>query len=384
MSIIKDDNNFVSNTYARFPIAIVKGKGAIGYDEDGKEYIDLGSGIAVNAFGYSDDEWVDAVTKQLSKVQHTSNLYYTEPCVKLAKMLCEKTGAKKVFFGNSGAEANECAIKIARKYAEDKGVSGAKIVTLENSFHGRTLATLAATGQDVFHKSFLPLPEGFCHIKAGDTEAFKNLVETEKIAAIMMEIVQGEGGVMPLSEDFVKEVSKIAKKKDILVIIDEVQTGNGRCGALYSYMNYGISPDVVTTAKGLGGGLPIGCCMMFEKTENVLKAGDHGSTFGGNPVASAGALSILSRIDDKLLAEVKEKSDMIFSAFTDCKGVKSISGMGLMIGIETEKDAGEIIAECMKKGVLVIKAKNKVRLLPPLNITKEELVKAIDVIKSCL
>ena len=230
----------------------------------------------------------------------------------------------------------------------------------------------------------MPLPEGFCHIKAGDTEAFKNLVETEKIAAIMMEIVQGEGGVMPLSEEFVKEVSKIAKEKDILVIIDEVQTGNGRCGALYSYMNYGISPDVVTTAKGLGGGLPIGCCMMFEKTENVLKAGDHGSTFGGNPVASAGALSILSRIDDKLLAEVKEKSDMIFSAFTDCKGVKSISGMGLMIGIETEKDAGEIIAECMKKGVLVIKAKNKVRLLPPLNITKEELVKAIDVIKSCL
>ncbi len=384
MSIIQDDKNFVSNTYARFPLAIVKGKGAIAYDEDGKEYIDLGSGIAVNAFGYSDDEWVSAVSEQLTKIQHASNLYYTEPCVSLAKMLCEKTGAKKVFFGNSGAEANECAIKIARKYAEDKGITGAKIITLENSFHGRTLATLAATGQEVFHKSFLPLPDGFCHIKAGDIDAFKTLAESENIAAIMMEMVQGEGGVMPLPEEFVKEVSKIAKEKDILVIVDEVQTGNGRCGALYSYMNYGIAPDVVTTAKGLGGGLPIGCCMMFEKTENVLKAGDHGSTFGGNPIASAGAVSVLSRLTDELFAEVKEKSDMIFETLENAKGVKSVSGMGLMIGIETEKDAGEVIAECREKGVLVIKAKNKVRLLPPLNIKKEELGRALDVIKSCL
>ncbi|MDO5479002.1 MAG: aspartate aminotransferase family protein [Clostridia bacterium] len=384
MSIINDDNKYIANTYARFPLAIVKGKGALCYDEEGKEYIDLGSGIAVNAFGYSDDEWVKAVTCQLSKVQHTSNLYYTEPCVKLAKMLCEKTGAKKVFFGNSGAEANECAIKVARKYAEDKGIEGAKIITLNNSFHGRTLATLAATGQDVFHKSFLPLPDGFLHIDAGDIEAFKALTEKETIAAIMMEMVQGEGGVMPLSEDFVKEVCRIAKEKDILVMVDEVQTGNGRCGSLYAYMNYGITPDVVTTAKGLGGGLPIGCCMMFEKTENVLKSGDHGSTFGGNPVAAAGAVSIIERIDDKLLSEVKEKSEMIFSALTGAKGVKSVSGQGLMIGIETEKDAGEVIKECMGKGVLVIKAKNKVRLLPPLNIKKEELKKALDIIKSCL
>ena len=384
MSIINDDLKYVSNTYARFPIAIVKGKGSICYDEEGKEYIDLGSGIAVNSFGYSDDEWVSAVTAQLAKVQHTSNLYYTEPCVKLAKLLCEKTGAKKVFFGNSGAEANECAIKIARKYAEDKGITGAKIVTLNNSFHGRTLATLAATGQDVFHKSFLPLPDGFCHIDAGDVESFKKLCEEEKIAAVMMEMVQGEGGVMPLSKDFVTEVYKIAKEKDILVMVDEVQTGNGRCGALYAYMNYGIEPDVVTTAKGLGGGLPIGCCMMFEKTENVLKSGDHGSTFGGNPIAAAGAVSVIERMTEKLFAEVSEKSVMIFNAFTGAKGVKSISGMGLMIGIETERDASEVIAECREKGVLVIKAKNKVRLLPPLNIKKEELEKAIEVIKSSL
>ena len=384
MSIINDDSKYIANTYARFPLAIARGKGALCYDEEGKEYIDLGSGIAVNAFGYSDDEWVKAVTSQLSKVQHTSNLYYTEPCTRLAKMLCEKTGAKKVFFGNSGAEANECAIKVARKYAEDKGIEGAKIITLNNSFHGRTLATLAATGQDVFHKSFLPLPDGFCHINAGDVDAFKALVEKENIAAIMMEMVQGEGGVMPLAEEFVKEVCRIAKEKDILVIVDEVQTGNGRCGALYAYMNYGIKPDVVTTAKGLGGGLPIGCCMMFEKTENVLKSGDHGSTFGGNPVASAGAVSIIERIDEALLSEVKEKSEIIFSSLTGAKGVKSVSGQGLMIGVETEKDAGEVIKECMGKGVLVIKAKNKVRLLPPLNIKTEELKKALDIIKSCL
>ncbi|MBQ2941050.1 MAG: aspartate aminotransferase family protein [Clostridia bacterium] len=384
MSIINDDSKYIANTYARFPLAIVKGKGALAYDEAGKEYIDLGSGIAVNAFGYSDDEWVKAVTGQLSKVQHTSNLYYTEPCTRLAKMLCEKTGAKKVFFGNSGAEANECAIKVARKYAEDKGIEGAKIITLNNSFHGRTLATLAATGQDVFHKSFLPLPDGFLHIDAGDIDAFKALAEKENVAAIMMEMVQGEGGVMPLTEEFVKEVCRIAKEKDILVMVDEVQTGNGRCGSLYAYMNYGITPDVVTTAKGLGGGLPIGCCMMFEKTENVLKSGDHGSTFGGNPIAAAGAVSIIERIDDKLLSEVKEKSEMIFSSLTGAKGVKSVSGQGLMIGIETEKDAGEVIKECMGKGVLVIKAKNKVRLLPPLNIKKEELKKALDIIKSCL
>ncbi len=384
MNIKSLDEKYVSNTYARFPLAIVEGKGAIAKDEEGKEYIDLGSGIAVNSFGYSDDLWKKAVTEQIDKLSHTSNLYYTEPCAVLAKMLCEKTGASKVFFGNSGAEANECAIKIARKYKEDKGIENSKIVTLKNSFHGRTLATLAATGQDVFHKSFLPLPDGFLHIEAGDLEAAKKLAEEENIAAFMIEIVQGEGGVMPLSPDFVKGLYKIAKEKDILLICDEVQTGNGRCGKMYAYMNYGIEPDVVTTAKGLAGGLPLGACLMFGKTENVLKSGDHGSTFGGNPIASAGAISVVSRLTDEFLEEVKEKSDYIFSALENAKGVKSVSGMGLMIGIETEKDASEVIALAREKGVLVIKAKNKVRLLPPLNIKKEELEKAIEILKECL
>lgn len=382
---IKDlDEKYVSNTYARFPLAIVEGKGAIAIDEDGREYIDLGSGIAVNSFGYSDDEWVKAVTGQLNKVSHTSNLYYTEPCALLAKMLCEKTGASKVFFGNSGAEANECAIKIARKYSEDKGIQNAKIVTLKNSFHGRTLATLAATGQDVFHKSFLPLPEGFLYLEPGDLEGAKKLAEEETIAAFMIEIVQGEGGVMPLDHDFVKGLAKIAKENDILLICDEVQTGNGRCGKMYAYMNYGIEPDVVTTAKGLGGGLPIGACLMSEKVSSVLKSGDHGSTFGGNPIAAAGAISVVSRLTDGFLAEVKEKSDYIFSALKNASGVKSISGLGLMIGIEPEKDASEVITKAREKGVLVIKAKNKVRLLPPLNIEKKQLEKAIDILKECL
>ncbi len=381
---IKDlDEKYVSNTYARFPLAIVKGKGAIAIDEDGREYIDLGSGIAVNSFGYSDDEWKKAVNEQIDKISHTSNLYYTEPCAVLAKMLCEKTGASKVFFGNSGAEANECAIKIARKYKEDQGKGNAKIVTLKNSFHGRTLATLAATGQEVFHKSFLPLPEGFLHIEPGDLDTARKLSEEENIAAFMIEIVQGEGGVMPLSEDFVKGLSKIAKEKDILLICDEVQTGNGRCGKMYAYMNYGIEPDVVTTAKGLAGGLPLGACIMFEKTENVLKSGDHGSTFGGNPIASAGAISVVTRLTDEFLEEVKEKSDYIFNSLREAKGVKSVSGMGLMIGIETEKEASEVIALARDKGVLVIKAKNKVRLLPPLNIKMSELKKAIDILKEC-
>ncbi len=377
------DQKYIANTYARFPITIKEGKGALAIDEDGKEYIDLGSGIGVNAFGYSDEVWAGAVTEQVLKLSHTSNLYYTEPCVRLANMLCDKTGASKVFFGNSGAEANECAIKVARKYAEDKGINNAKIVTLKNSFHGRTLATLAATGQEVFHKSFLPLPEGFLHLEPGDLEGAKKLCEEEAIAAFMIEIVQGEGGVMPLSEEFVKGLSKIAEERDILLICDEVQTGNGRCGRMYAYMNYGITPDVVTTAKGLGGGLPIGACLMFDKTKDVLKSGDHGSTFGGNPIASAGAVSIVERLTDDFLKEVKEKSDCIFSALEGAKGVKSVTGMGLMIGIETEKDASSVIAEAREKGVLVIKAKNKVRLLPPLNITTEQLEKAINILKEC-
>ena len=381
MNIKEKDNLYIANTYARFPLVLKEGKGSAVWDEDGKEYIDLGTGIAVNTFGFSDSEWVNAVTKQLNTLQHTSNLYFSEPCADLAEMLCSRTGMKKVFFSNSGAEANECAIKVARKYAaEKKGAEYNTIITLKNSFHGRTITTLAATGQDVFHKDFLPLTDGFIYCEANNCEELKKLVETNKIAAIMFETVQGEGGVLPLTDEFVKTIFEIAKANDILTIADEVQTGNGRTGKLYGYMNYGVKPDIFSTAKGLGGGLPLGATVLGEKVENVLNPGSHGSTFGGNPVACAGAVNILSRITDELLNEVAEKSQYIVEKLSNAKGVKSVSGKGFMLGIETEKDAGSVIAECQKNGVLVIKAKNKVRLLPALNIPMELLEKAIDVI----
>ncbi len=383
MSDIKAlDKEYIANTYARFPLEIKNGKGSLVYDENGKEYIDLGSGIAVTAFGIADDFWAQAVAKQASTLQHTSNLYYSEPCVKLAEMLCSKTGMKKVFFSNSGAEANECAIKTARKYAaEKKGAEYYNIITLKNSFHGRTITTLAATGQDVFHKDFLPLTEGFLYADVNDCDNIVKMATENKVAAIMIECVQGEGGVAALNEDFVKTIADICEKEDIILICDEVQCGNGRCGELYCYMNYGIIPDIVSTAKGLGGGLPLGATLFGEKTKAVLGASDHGSTFGGNPVCCAGALSILSRIDEKLLTDVKAKSEYIFNELNGASGVKSVSGMGLMIGIETEKNASDVISECMANGVLVLKAKTKVRLLPALNIPDELLKKAISVLK---
>lgn len=381
MDIKQKDSLYVANTYARFPLVLKNGKGSRVFDEDEKEYIDLATGIAVNSFGYCDDEWIEAVTKQLNTLQHTSNLYYSEPCVKLAELICKKTGLKKVFFSNSGAEANECAIKVARKYAaEKKGSEYNTIITLKNSFHGRTITTLAATGQDVFHKDFLPLTDGFVYVEANNCEELIKTVENGKIAAIMFETVQGEGGVLPLTEEFVKTIFELAEKYDILTISDEVQTGNGRTGQLYGYMNYGVKPDIFTTAKGIGGGLPMGATVFGEKTENVLKSGDHGSTFGGNPVVCAGALSVLERIDEKLLKEVREKSQFIIEKLSACKGVKSVTGKGLMLGIETEKDASEVIAAAKDLGVLVIKAKTKVRLLPALNIPFEELQKAINIL----
>lgn len=386
MSITENDKQYIANTYARFPIELVSGKGAVLKDSNGKEYIDLGSGIAVNVFGISDDEWQDAVTAQLAKLPHTSNLYFSEPCSSLAKLLCEKTGMKKIFFSNSGAEANECAIKIARKYAFDKygDESHSTIITLKNSFHGRTIATLTATGQDGYHTNFGPFPGGFAYAEANNFDDVKKLVDTDKCIAVMMELVQGEGGVCKLDEAFVKAVADLVQEKDMLLIIDEVQTGNGRTGELYAFMHYGINPDVVSTAKGLGGGLPIGATMLGERVQNVLVPGTHGSTFGGNPVCCAGACSIISRIDKKLLDDVKEKSAYIFSELTGAKGVKSVSGLGLMIGIETEKPAKDIINTCIEKGVLVLTAKSKVRLLPSLNIGWEELKKAIAVLKDAI
>ena len=382
MNVKQKDNEFIAATYGRFPLVITEGKGSLLKDEDGKEYIDLGTGIAVNTFGAADGEWINAVTAQLNKIQHTSNLYYTKPDTELAEMLCTRTGMKKVFFSNSGAEANECAIKVARKYAaEKKGAEYNTIITLKNSFHGRTVTTLAATGQEIFHKDFLPLTEGFVYAEANNTADLKQKVSENKVAAIMFEPVQGEGGVMPLTKEFVSAIAEIAENQDILMIADEVQTGNGRTGKLYGYMNYDILPDIVSTAKGLGGGLPIGATLLGEKVKDVLTAGSHGSTFGGNPVCCAGALNILSRIDDTLLAEVREKSEYIVSELSTAKGVKSVTGMGLMLGIETEKGANEVIDYCREKGVLVIKAKTKVRLLPALNIPWEQLKTAIQILK---
>ena len=376
------DQQYVANTYARFPVEIVSGKGALVYDETGKEYIDMGSGIGVTAFGIADEAWKNAVIAQLNKVQHMSNLYYTEPCAHLAQMLCEKAGMKKVFFCNSGAEANECAIKAARKYAaEKKGAEYCTIVTLQNSFHGRTLTTLAATGQAHYHELFQPLTPGFVHAPANDLEATAALALEHKAAAVMIECIQGEGGVIPLEKAYVQGLAAFCQEEDILLIVDEVQTGNGRTGALYAYMNYGIEPDIVSTAKGLGGGLPLGATLFGEKTQSVLKSGDHGSTFGGNPVSCAGALSILSRLDESMMKEVKEKSAWIFAALEGAEGVEAVSGMGLMIGVKTAKPASDVVMACLENGVLCLTAKDKVRLLPALNIPMETLQKAVGILQ---
>ena len=381
-SFKQKDKQYIANTYGRFDVEISHGKGSLVYDINDNEYIDLSSGIAVNTLGMADDCWADAVYAQLKKCQHTSNLYYSEPCVQLAEILCTRTGAKKVFFGNSGAEANECAIKVSRLWgAENKGADYYNIITLKNSFHGRTITTLSATGQDVFHKDFTPLTEGFLYGEANNIDSIEELLKSNKCCAVMMELVQGEGGVLALDKAFVNGVSELCEKYNVLLVIDEVQTGNGRCGELYAFQAYGITPDVVSTAKGLGGGLPIGACMMFDKTEDTLKPSLHGSTFGGNPIACASAVHILNRIDEKLLCEVKEKSAYIFNTLNGADGIVSVSGLGLMIGIETVGDVSVILKKCMENGILPIKAKNKLRLLPPLNIPMELLIKAVDIIK---
>ncbi|MBO5845343.1 MAG: aminotransferase class III-fold pyridoxal phosphate-dependent enzyme, partial [Clostridia bacterium] len=352
------------------------------YDDNGKEYIDLATGIAVNTFGIGDDEWIAAVNEQLKKIQHTSNLYYSEPCAELAKMLCERTGMKKVFFSNSGAEANECAIKAARKYGADKkGEEYTTIITLKNSFHGRTLTTLAATGQDTFHTDFKPLTGGFVYAEANNLDEIKRLCGENKCCAVMFEVVQGEGGVNPLDADYLAALAKFAEEEDILLIADEVQIGNGRSGMLYGYMNFNFMPDIVSTAKGLAGGLPIGATLLGDKVKDVYTPGLHGSTFGGNPICAAAAVNVISRIDDKLLSEVREKSKYRCDELSGAEGILSVSGLGLMIGIETARPVSDVIAECMERGVLVIKAKQKVRMLPALNIPMEQLKVAIKTFK---
>lgn len=383
MSDLQDrDKNYVAGTYSRFPVEIVKGKGSLLYDGDGSQYIDMGTGIAVNTFGACDGIWAEAVKAQLDRVQHVSNTFYSYPCVELAELLCKATGMRKVFFGNSGAEANECAIKVARKYAAERhGGDCYNIITLKNSFHGRTITTLAATGQDVFHKNFQPLTPGFAYADANDLQSVKDLASKFKTAAVMIECVQGEGGVLPLEESFVKGLYNFCVEKDILLIVDEVQTGNGRTGKLYAYMNYGIQPDLVTTAKGLGGGLPIGACIFGGKVKDVLSYGDHGSTFGGNPIAAAGAVSIIKRLDESVFDGVIKRSNYIFENLSGADGIVSVNGMGLMIGIQTEKPAKQVVTECIGRGVLCLTAKDRVRLLPALNIPFNLLEKAIEIIK---
>lgn len=382
MNVFERDKEYIANTYNRFPVCITHGKGSLLYGDDGKEYIDLGAGIAVNTFGTADEEWLAAVTKQLGLFAHTSNLYYSEPCTLAAEMLCKRTGMKKVFFSNSGAEANECAIKAARRYAEkNKGAEYYNIITLEKSFHGRTLTTLAATGQEAFHKDFRPLTPGFVYTPANDAAALEKTAAENKCAAIMIEIVQGEGGVNALDADFVKAVFETAEKHGLLVITDEVQCGSGRTGELFGYMNYGVKPDIVTTAKGLAGGLPIGATLLGERAENVFEPGLHGSTFGGNPVSCSGAVNVLSRLTDCFLESVRGKGGLVRSMLSGAEGVESVSGMGLMIGIKTKKTAAEVCAQCLKRGVLVLTAKDRVRLLPPLNIETELLIKAVKIIK---
>ncbi|WP_337611316.1 aspartate aminotransferase family protein [Anaerotignum faecicola] len=382
--IKKLDDAYVMHTYGRYNLAIDHGKGAICYDPAGKSYIDFTSGIGVNSLGFADDGWVAAVTAQLNKLQHISNLYYTEPCVLAAKLICEKSGMKKVFFGNSGAEANEGVIKAARKYSFQKyGEGRSKIVALENSFHGRTMAALSATGQNVYHNFFFPFVDGFVFAKANDTEDTLSKL-TDDVCAVMMELVQGEGGVMPLEKEYVQAVYAACQERDILFIVDEVQTGVGRTGTFYSYQQFGIQPDLVSSAKGLGGGLPIGAVLFGEKTQDTLIPGDHGSTFGGNPVVCAGAVEVLNRMDDTSLQNVTAKGRHMREEIEKMPHVTSVAGMGMMLGIELDIDVKPVVTALMENGLLVLTAKHKMRLLPPLNIAQTELEKGLSILKNTL
>lgn len=378
------DDEYIIHSYGRFPVLLTKGKGATVQDDTGKTYIDFTSGIGVNALGFCDDNWVQAVSAQLQSLQHTSNLYYTEPCIQAAKLLCEKSGMKKVFFGNSGAEANEGVIKAARKYSFLKyGASRNKIIALQNSFHGRTMAALSATGQDAYHNFFFPFVDGFSFAKAND---FADILSkmTDDVCAVMLETVQGEGGVVPLDKEYVQAVAKACKEKDILLIVDEVQTGMGRTGSLFSYQQFGIQPDLVSCAKGLGGGLPIGAVLFSEKTETVFVPGDHGSTFGGNPVVCAGAVHILNTMDEAFLQDVEKKGAYLKEKIEKMPHVENVAGLGMMLGIQLDVEAKPVINALLEAGLLVLSAKTKIRLLPPLTITQEELDKGLTILEQTL
>lgn len=378
------DSDYIIGSYARFPVLLTQGKGACVQDDTGKTYIDFTSGIGVNALGFCEDGWVSAVSAQLARLQHTSNLYYTEPCIQVAKLLCEKSGMKKVFFGNSGAEANEGVIKAARKYSFLKyGAGRSTILALENSFHGRTMAALSATGQAAYHNYFFPFVDGFVFAKANDFADTLSKMTTD-VCAVMLETVQGEGGVVPLDTEYVQAVAKACQEKDILLIVDEVQTGLGRTGKCFSYQHFGIQPDLVSCAKGLGGGLPIGAVLFGEKTASVFTAGDHGSTFGGNPVVCAGAVHILQTMDDTFLEQVAQKGAFLREKIAQMPHVKGVSGLGMMLGISLDIEAKPIIQKALEQGLLVLSAKEKIRLLPPLNITQAQMEQGLEILQNVL
>ena len=386
MNTKEKDLKYIMHTYGRYDVALKSGKGATAYDEDGKKYIDVSSGIGVNSLGYCEDGWADAVSAQAKTIQHMSNYFYSEQASNLAEKLCTLTGLSKVCFGNSGAEANECAIKIARKYSFDKyGADRNEIITLRDSFHGRTVTTLSATGQDVFHNFFFPFTQGFKYVQANDLELLKSEI-TEKTCAVMLEVIQGEGGVNILDKTYVQSLVKLCNEKDILVIIDEVQTGIGRTGKLFAFENYGTSPDLVTVAKGLGGGLPIGLCMCNEKLKDVMTPSTHGTTFGANPVVCAGANYVLDKVaDENFLAEINKKGEYLEEQLLKLDKVKAVRRMGLMVGIELESgDAHDIAVKCVENGLLIITAKTLLRMLPPFVITYEEIDEAIEILKKTL
>ncbi|MBR6045387.1 MAG: aspartate aminotransferase family protein [Ruminococcus sp.] len=384
-------NEHVIHSYGRYDLVLDKGAGRTAVDEDGKEYTDFGSGIGTNSLGYCDDKWAEAVCAQAHAVQHTSNYYYTKVQADFAAKLCELTGYSKMFFGNSGAEANECAIKIARKYSFDKYGKDAErwvIITLVNSFHGRTVATLSATGQDVFHNYFFPFVEGFVNVEANNTADLKAKLDQYdgKVCAVMFECVQGEGGVVPLDKEFVKAVSEECAKRDVLMICDEVQTGVGRTGTFLACEQLGVKPDIVTLAKGLAGGIPIGVCLTNEKTCEVLTPGTHGSTFGGNPIACAGGNAVLDRVSSEgFLDSVKAKGEYFRAKLAGINEVDGVDGMGLMIGVRLKtKDAHDVAKACLDNGLLILTAKEKLRFLPPLTITTEEIDRGMEILKKIL
>ena len=385
--VIDRDNKYIMHTYGRSPLVIERGEGMTAIDADGKRYLDFTSGIGVNALGYAHPAWLQAVTEQAAKVQHTSNLYYTAPCGRLARRICHRTGLDRVFFGNSGAEANEGAIKCARKYSVDTyGEGRSKVITLVNSFHGRTLATLTATGQDVFHHDFGPFPDHFAYLPANDSAALDTALQDETVCAVMMELVQGEGGVIALDADYVHHVAEVCAEKDVLLIVDEVQTGIGRTGTFLACQHYGITPDIVTLAKALGGGLPLGAVVMKEKVAACMGPGSHGSTFGGNPVACAGACVVLDRIDDAFLENVNACAARLRQQLAELPEVAEVSGLGLMVGIALKggRKASEVRTRCEHNGLLVLTAKDRIRLLPPLVLTFDDVDRAVKILAETL